>query len=218
MILNPEPLNIIYTSREFQPFSEEFDDTYKFVGPSVFYEESVPPKEFEKREIIYIFFDTVRNRRPNFFRNCIETFKNSKYHIVMSLGKGVDRESLGKIPPGFTIYDFAPQTEILKNTRLFITHGGMNSVHEGLYFEVPLLLFPQTPEQRLIAFQVERKNAGIVIREESPSPSVIKYCADLVMKDPVYHENAHILSSSFKQAGGYKRAAKEIENFCNIQG
>ena len=32
---NPAPLTIVYTTREFQPFGEAFDQTYKFVGPSI---------------------------------------------------------------------------------------------------------------------------------------------------------------------------------------
>ncbi len=32
---NPAPLTIVYTTREFQPYVEAFDQTYKFVGPSI---------------------------------------------------------------------------------------------------------------------------------------------------------------------------------------
>jgi hypothetical protein len=32
---NPAPLTIVYTTREFQPFGEAFDQTYKFIGPSI---------------------------------------------------------------------------------------------------------------------------------------------------------------------------------------
>lgn len=32
---NPAPLTIVYTTREFQPYGEAFDQTYKFVGPSI---------------------------------------------------------------------------------------------------------------------------------------------------------------------------------------
>lgn len=32
---NPAPLTIVYTTREFQPGGEAFDQTYKFIGPSI---------------------------------------------------------------------------------------------------------------------------------------------------------------------------------------
>ena len=35
LMTSPEPLNLVYTSRLFHPVSESFDDSYKFVGPTV---------------------------------------------------------------------------------------------------------------------------------------------------------------------------------------
>ena len=32
---NPAPLTIVYTTKDFQPFGEAFDQSYKFVGPSI---------------------------------------------------------------------------------------------------------------------------------------------------------------------------------------
>ncbi|MGQ0441005.1 macrolide family glycosyltransferase, partial [Bacillus sp. B-TM1] len=32
---NPASLTIVYTIKEFQPFGDTFDETYKFVGPSI---------------------------------------------------------------------------------------------------------------------------------------------------------------------------------------
>lgn len=42
---------------------------------------------------------------------------------------------------------FVPQLEVLKRTDVFITHGGMNSLNEALYFGVPVVVVPQQIEQ-----------------------------------------------------------------------
>ncbi len=46
------------------------------------------------------------------------------------------------VPSNFKLYNYAPQLDILQDTDLFITHGGMNSSSEILYFGVPMLVIP----------------------------------------------------------------------------
>lgn len=42
---NPAPLTIVYTIKEFQPFGDMFDETFKFVGPSI--STQIKNKEFD---------------------------------------------------------------------------------------------------------------------------------------------------------------------------
>ncbi|HEX6552489.1 MAG TPA: MFS transporter, partial [Ktedonobacteraceae bacterium] len=56
--------------------------------------------------------------------------------------------------------DFVPQLEILQRAALFITHGGMNSASEGMYYGVPLIVIPQAQDQFYVAKRVTRLKAG----------------------------------------------------------
>jgi UDP:flavonoid glycosyltransferase YjiC (YdhE family) len=56
----------------------------------------------------------------------------------MSLGSNVSLEDLGPIPANFIVQASVPQLEILQRAGLFITHGGMNSASEAMYYGVPL--------------------------------------------------------------------------------
>jgi zeaxanthin glucosyltransferase len=40
------------------------------------------------------------------------------------------------------VCETVPQLQVLSYTDIFITHGGMNSVKEGIYAEVPMLVYP----------------------------------------------------------------------------
>ncbi len=215
-ILNAEKLNIVYTVKELQPLSETLDNSYKFVGPSITRREGAGDFPIDKLRgiVIYISLGTVRNKRVDFFKNCIDAFRETPYSIVMSIGKNIDPSELGDIPSNFIVRKYVPQIEILKRASLFITHGGMNSTHEGLYFRVPLLLFPQTPEQRLVSVRVQKVGCGEILEGEGPSPFIIKEYARLILENNSYKKNAEKLSYVFKNAGGEKRAAKEIEEFC----
>ncbi len=51
-------------------------------------------------------------------------------------------------------------------TDVFVTHSGMNSVNESLYYGVPMVLFPQHSEQRMVANRVVHLGAGIMLKED----------------------------------------------------
>ncbi len=42
----------------------------------------------------------------------------------------------------------------------------MNSVNESLYYGVPMVLFPQHSEQRMVAKRVVHLGAGIMLKED----------------------------------------------------
>ena len=49
----------------------------------------------------------------------------------------------------------------MKETDAFVSHCGMNSVSESLYFEVPLVLFPQATEQKGVAERFRLRGKGV---------------------------------------------------------
>ena len=86
----------------------------------------------------------------------------------------------------------------------------MNSVNEGLYHEVPLVLFPQTPEQGGVARRVSDLEAGIYLNRNTPEE--IKASLETVLTDSKYKKNASSISESFKKCGGAVKAADKILN------
>ncbi|WP_338453037.1 glycosyltransferase [Niallia oryzisoli] len=198
---------IVYTAKEFQPMAETFSDRYAFVGPSI----PVTPEvhsEKQKRKLIYISLGTVLNQNRDFYQNCILAFAESDYEIVMSVGEKTDISSLGKIPDHFTVKNSVNQIAILQKADVFITHCGMNSVNESLYFGVPMVLFPLHSEEGMVADRVAELGAGKILKKSKPS-SLVKTVA-AILTDPSYQENAQVLSANFRNAGGAKEAAKVI--------
>jgi len=217
---NPAPLTIVYTTREFQPFAEAFDQTYKFVGPSIssrLSEESVDYPAIKGNRPIYISMGTVFNPSIDFYKLCFEAFGNTDHSVVMSVGNRVRISELGEIPENFLVKNYVPQLELLKYTKLFITHGGMNSTHEGLYFGVPLLVIPQSADQPIIAGQVAKIGAGIQLDMQSLTAHQLREAADQVLNDPSFHKAVANMRESFKRAGGYRQAVDEIFAFKDRQ-
>ncbi|EJS54545.1 MGT family glycosyltransferase [Bacillus cereus BAG1X1-3] len=213
---NPASLTIVYTIKEFQPFGDTFNETFKFVGPSISTQvknEGFDYTSIEEKSLIYISLGTVFNEALDFYKLCMKAFENSKHTIVMSIGNKTEISDLGNIPKNFIVKNYVPQTELLKYTKLFITHGGMNSTHEGLYNGVPLIVIPQSADQPVIAKQVETLGAGIKLHMKELTEDQLRKSVDLVLNNSSFKETALNMKESFRKSGGYKQAADEIFKF-----
>ena len=217
VFVNRSALNLVYTSRMLQPMADHFDDSYRFVGAMISPHGDIDTpflQNVEGKKIIYISLGTVRNDRPDFCHVCLSAFKDTDYPVVMSVGKEMNISDLGPIPGNFMVYNFVPsQLESLKKACLFITHGGVSGMSEGLYFGVPLLIFPQSMEQTFNGRQVESTGAGRILQDGELTPGRLRQIAEEIIKNNSYLESAKMVGDSFRAAGGYKRAVEEIEIF-----
>ncbi|WP_071392904.1 macrolide family glycosyltransferase [Bacillus tuaregi] len=202
-----ETNTIVYTSKDFQPLSETFSDRYAFVGPSIRQSSDIHEKE-AKRKLIYISLGTVLNQNKHFYQNSLTAFAESDFDVVMSVGEKTDISSLGPIPENFIVKKYVDQLAVLQKADVFITHCGMNSVNESLYFGVPMVLFPLHSEEGMVANRVAELRAGIKLKGSKPKD--LRSAVAEVLADQTYRKNAQKLSESFRQAGGAVEAAQFI--------
>ncbi|MBB6634242.1 macrolide family glycosyltransferase [Cohnella thailandensis] len=210
---NPAPLTIVYTIKELQPHGEAFDQSYKFVGPSLSARLTSGNFDFaaiQGKNLIYISLGTVFNQAVEFYRLCLEALGNSGYSVVMAIGDKVQGSELGEIPPNFIVEGYVPQTDVLKHAKLFITHGGMNSTHEGLYYGVPLIVIPQGADQPVIARQVAEVGAGIPLPMQGLTAPRLREAVDLALSRASYTKCASRIGEALRNSGGYSQAADEI--------
>ena len=199
---------IVYTSRYFQPCSETFSDKYHFIGPSI--RPITKPVEKTADQTVYISMGTV-NQNREFYRNCISVLASTGWQVIISMGTNTDR--FENLPENIQVYESVDQMAVLSIADVFITHCGMNSASEGLYFGVPLVLFPQTPEQDAVARRTEELSAGV--RLKSISEKDILDALNQVLNDPKYKEGAAKVSGSFKACGGSAEARCFLESLSN---
>ena len=207
---------IVFTSKYYQPYGDEFDDSFKFVGPSIFDRKELVDFKIEKtnnKKLILASLGTVANENQVFYKNCFEALgvRNDIY-VIMSIGERININDLGEIPKNFKVYNYVPQLEVLKHVDLFITHGGMNSSSEGLYNDVPLIVVPQFGDQAIVANRVADLKAGLaLIGDENLTPSTISKAVDKVLSCNLYKENAQKIGKSLRELNGYKEAANLIK-------
>jgi MGT family glycosyltransferase len=202
-----QSLNVVFTSRYFHLAGDAYDDTYRFVGPSIEASDAAPADR-DSNPLLYISMGTIFNDIPAFYRVCFDAFGGTKYRVAMATGR-VPPASLGPAPDNFELHEFAPQLQILPRTSLFLTHGGMNSVSEALWHGVPLLVLPRHGDQHLVAARVAELGAGLIV-PAAIAPDSLREMADRVLGEGSFRTGARRVAESFHSAGGPARAASEI--------
>lgn len=213
---NHNMLNIVYTAKQFQPFAQLLDNSFKFVGPSIAPRSdtvSFPFDTLGDMPIIYISLGTVFNDKVEFYRTCCEAFADVGRKIVLAVGKRTNVDALGMVPGNFIVKEFVPQLELLQRAALLVTHGGMNSVSEALCYGVPLLVIPQTADQFMVGQRIQQHGAGKTMRRGTVTAQKLRSIAEEILAQPVYQRASAQLGKSLGQPDGYLRAADEIQMF-----
>lgn len=197
---------IVYTSRAFQPRADTFSEKYAFIGPSI--PEPVGAGEAEWEGCCYISLGTVNNRNFPFYQACIEALREEPFPVVISVGEHTDRSVFQNVPEHIFLRPRVDQLAVLARASVFVTHCGMNSASEGLYFGVPLVLYPQQAEQGLVARRVEELGAGL--RLKRATPETIRAAVLQAREQQSYRCRAQEIAAGFRAAGGYRRGADKI--------
>ena len=200
--------SVVYTSERFQPCAESFSDHYFFAGPSVF--SKAEPKKDNARPLVYISMGTVINDRPDFYGKCIEALRGEDADVIISCGGAVDRDALGALPDNIKVYPYVDQLDVLSRANAFITHCGMNSVSESLYMAAPMVLYPQTSEQKAVARRAAELNTGIILEDDSAEG--VRAAVRKLLDDPRYAQAAGECSREFRSCPGTEGAADFIES------
>jgi MGT family glycosyltransferase len=201
---------IVYTSPEFQPCSETFSDKYAFVGPSI--RPATSKVEKKRDKLIYISMGTVNNNMMALYKRCLAALADTDYQVIMSVGNLVSIEEFGVLPENISVFTHVDQIAVLQQANIFVSHCGMNSVSESLYFGVPLVMLPQTSEQGGVAERVFQLGAGIKLNK-SDAASILGAIRK-IFADNSYTQNAAVISEGFKHCSGAKGAADKIMQVC----
>lgn len=165
----------------------------------------------DAKQTVYVSLGTSFVDDVEFYRDAIEAYSGrGDMQAVLSIG-GIDPADLGPIPTSVIVRSFVPQVELLAHVDLFVTRSGMNSVSEALVQGVPLVGVPHIAEQAIVARRVEQLGAGRFLKRKHVSAARLASVGDEVLGDPGYRSAAGDIGRTLRDAGGFRRAADEVE-------
>ncbi|KAK2865606.1 hypothetical protein Q7C36_001662 [Tachysurus vachellii] len=115
---------------------------------------------------------------------------------------GVPPRNLGN---NTKLVEWMPQNDLLghKNTRAFLSHGGLNSIYEAMYHGVPVVGVPLFGDHYDTMTRVQAKGMGIMLEWKKMSEEDLYTAMLSIITDSRYREKALKLSEIHKDQPGH---------------
>ena len=107
--------------------------------------------------------------------------------------------------------EFLPQTSILPQVDVVISHGGNNTVTESLYFGKPMVVLPLFWDQHDNAQRLDETGLGIRLDTYGHAPDEMTAALDRLLRRRRPSQRLRAMSEGLRGARGTERAADLIE-------
>ncbi len=201
-----------------------------YVGPMIFEQRVDPPGDHQSTRqwhhlrdkyrlketdspLVYCSLGTFWNTDQVFLSLIIEVFKRrSDWHLVIGLGGKLSADAFGSLPDNITILGWAPQLELLSLADCAITHGGITTINECVYYGVPMLVYSTAHgDQNGCAARVAWHGLGIMGDKADDDSEKITMHIESLMNDPAYKIRLQTMRGHFQYYAEKNFAVEFIE-------
>jgi MGT family glycosyltransferase len=157
---------VVLIPRVMQPNADRVGPQFVFTGPAIDPTRTTgwTPAAGDERPLVYVALGTAYTNVRAVYDAAIEGLAG-EHRLVIATGK-VDPGALGPLPTGVEAARTQPQLDVLPHAAAFVTHAGMGSAGEALWFGVPTVAIPQAVDQFTNAAQLEAAGAGVHLPTE----------------------------------------------------
>ncbi len=177
-------------------------------------------KNSRKGSIIYCSMGTITKsdlKRCNvFFQRMVKVARYNPFDLViLSTGEHFDINTLLPLPENMLVFEHLPQIDLLQKCDIMITHGGMNSITECVFCEVPMLVYPLSRhwDQPGNSARVVYHSLGLRGRIEKDSVNKISNKLNLIkMNYDSYKDNVVKMKRQFEKENNSNQIVEIILN------
>ena len=166
------------------------------------------PLASEDGPLIYLSLGSLGSADVELMRSLIASLADSRYRVIVS--KGPQHDQL-ELPPNMVGEEFLPQTSILPQVDLVITHGGNNTITECLYFGKPMVVLPLFWDQYDNAQRIDETGFGARLDTYAHAPADLHAAIDRLLGDAALRAHLDAVSARLRSSPGTERAADLIE-------
>jgi MGT family glycosyltransferase len=163
-------------------------------------------------KVVLVSLGSSFTKRPAFYRECVKAFGDLPgWHVVLQVGKHVDRAELGDVPANVDVRTWVPQLAVLRQADLFVTHAGAGGSQEGLATATPMIAVPQAVDQFGNADMLQALGVARHLPTEDATAEALRTAALALVDDPEVAARLKEIQAQMAQEGGTRRAADLIE-------
>lgn len=135
-----------------------------------------------------------------FFQTMIQLFEaRPEWQLVISLGQYINIEEFKTTAPNIVIVNWAPHAEVLKRTTLMVNHGGLGTVKECIYYDVPMISIPFMRDQPGNAARVAYHGLGILLPKNKISRQNLENAIERILNEPSFRTNVQRMGARFRE-------------------
>jgi MGT family glycosyltransferase len=169
-----------------------------------------PPADLAERDgpLVYLSLGSLGSADVELMRELVAELGKSRFRFVVSKGpQHTEYELAGNMTGG----EFLPQTSILPQVDLVITHGGNNTITESLYFGKPMIVLPIFWDQHDNAQRIDETGFGLRLDTYGHGGEEIVAAIERLLADAGLATRLGAISGRLRANPGTELAADLIE-------
>jgi MGT family glycosyltransferase len=192
-------------SRPLSPTWHRLDSSVRTTDPPF---EIPEPLRGGEGALIYLSLGSLGSADVDLMKRLVDVLSRTPHRYIVSKGP---QHELYELADNMWGEEFLPQTSILPQVDLVITHGGNNTTTECFHFGKPMVVLPLFWDQYDNAQRVQELGFGVRLRtydfEEHELPEAI----DRLLADRALHERMGRIAADLQAHPGTVKAAELIE-------
>jgi MGT family glycosyltransferase len=158
--------------------------------------------------LIYLSLGSLGSADVELMQRLVASLADTRYRVIVSKGPQHEQITLAENMVGD---EFLPQTRILPQVDLVVTHGGNNTVTECLHFGKPMVVLPLFWDQYDNAQRVHETGFGIRLATYEHSSQELRDAIEQLRADGALHGRLTGAAQRLQADPGTVKAARLIE-------
>jgi MGT family glycosyltransferase len=159
--------------------------------------------------LVYLSLGSLGSADIELMRRLVHVLSSSRHRFVVSKGPRADELALADNMWGEAR---VPQTSVIPEVDLVITHGGNNTVTEALHFGKPMVVLPLFWDQYDNAQRIDELGFGVRLTTYDFVDEELTTAVDGLLDDEVLRASLDALGERIRGTEGTRRAADLIED------
>jgi MGT family glycosyltransferase len=159
--------------------------------------------------LLYLSLGSLGGADVALMQRLIDVLGTSRHRVVVSMGPRAEELRLAANMTGAATL---PQTKVIPQVDLVITHGGNNTTTEAMHFGKPMVVLPLFWDQYDNAQRVDELGYGVRLSTYGFTDDELLGAVDRLLADTELRERMAGIGSAIRAGDGLRRGAELIEN------
>jgi MGT family glycosyltransferase len=162
----------------------------------------------EDSALIYLSLGSLGGADIELMQRLVDVLAKSRHRYIVSMGPQADRITLADNMVGAQML---PQTKVIPQVDLVISHGGNNTVTETLHFGKPLIVLPLFWDQYENAQRFDELGFGVRLNTYGFADTELTDAVDRLLADTALRAQLADMGAAIRARDGLRTGADAIE-------